>query len=147
MKHTNYEIAQSWNLWCDYVDPKKFLTEDEWAALDLDARLSLMRDCGFDPCVADEIRDYCTHIVIGHVDSPEVQEWALEHPGEHLCDEDNQWDLAHVIAREYPMWSFALIRHFVAVAAAEFGSLETDLDVEEDEQEKAHEIINDAVTI
>jgi hypothetical protein len=84
------------------------------------------------------LRMYCTNIVIRHVDSPEVQEWALDHPGQHLCNPDIQWDLAHGIAHEYPMWSFEIIRHFVAVAAAEFGNPKTDLDVEEAEQEKAH---------
>ena len=42
---SNAEIATSWELWCEYVDPAATMTRAEWDAMSVAERLRLMVEC------------------------------------------------------------------------------------------------------
>ena len=46
-KYTNKEIAESYGLWEEYVDPGNFGTKEEWEEMTVNDRLALMDMCGF----------------------------------------------------------------------------------------------------
>lgn len=45
MKPTRTEIAENFQLWCDYVDPSATMTEEEFDRLTLAEKLEIQREC------------------------------------------------------------------------------------------------------
>ena len=44
-KYTNREIVCSWDLWTEYVDPGASMSQEEWSAMPIDDRISLLVEC------------------------------------------------------------------------------------------------------
>lgn len=54
-KYTDEQIAESWELWQQYIDPQGTMTKDEFDAMSFDECLAMLHDCfGCDGTCEDE---------------------------------------------------------------------------------------------
>ena len=56
-KHTMAEIAEDYELWCEYVDPGATMTEDEFDALSTDEKVKMQREMFPYEAAAEDYQD------------------------------------------------------------------------------------------
>ena len=39
------QVAESFALWCEYADPQDTMTEEEWDAIPVEDRITILEEC------------------------------------------------------------------------------------------------------